>query len=457
LENILKFYEKAITGKKCDENTFNFEILPKKLKELEKKYDVKYSPNEAVPQDLGMAKRTFEAAKELLLDIGVYCSDSKRIIEIEEDDIANGINSIPKKVIIGENEQTIECYSRNIEDNRRPLIIGGPNGAPMSEENYIKILTSYALEPIDGLHTGSLQSLFGRKIRATEPIEFLACKFEAIWAREAIRRAGKPGLSITGIMSGVTSEAQNGGDFDGGLRTCDKHLIVLLNELKVDWGVFNKVIHNHNLGNSIDADVGGPIIGGMSGGPATSAITGVAEMILCYLLTKPSTVSLDSHHMMHGWSHKWAIWTNCLVVQAFVSSGIPAILGYYLIGSAGPCTEMLIDEIAAEAIALTSSGASFFVGPGGRLISVMDYFTGMESRILYEISRASSGLSLNEADKIVKRLIKNYEDILESKKIPPGKNFLDCYDQKNMKVTPEYLSIWKKKKNELKEFGLEFD
>jgi len=251
MNNLFNIYDRALNGPKVDEKEFDMKMIFQKSKELAKKYEIQYNPDDVVPQDKDMARRTFDAGVELLSNVGVYSRDTQIIIEFSKDEIKDALNNIKDFIFMGENSDTVMCKARLLSDKRKPCIIGGPNGAPISENNYISILNSYAKESIDGLHTGSLVSIFGRNIRARTPSEFLACQYEVIWAREAIRRAGKPGLSITGIMSGVSSEAQNSGDFDGGLRCCDKHLISFLNELKVDWEVFNKIAHNHNIGNII--------------------------------------------------------------------------------------------------------------------------------------------------------------------------------------------------------------
>lgn len=454
MKNLFTFYDRALNGPRVDEKEFDMRIIPSKSKELAKKYEIQYSPNEVVPRDLDMAKRTFDAAIELLLSVGVYCRDTQRIIEFSADEIKNALNNVNSTFIMGENSESVICKARSLGDKKKPCIVGGPNGAPISENNNINILNSYAKEAIDCLHTGSLVSIFGRNIRARTVSEVVACKYEAIWAREAIRRAGKPGLSITGIMSGVSSEAQNSGDFIGGLRPSDKHLISFLNELKVDWEVMNKILHNHNIGNIIDANQGGPIIGGYSGGPESSAVVAVAEMIQIYLMAQPRTISMDAHHIIYGWSHKSAIWVNCMTSLAFQCAGIPVILGYYLGCSSGPCTEMLCDEIAALSIALTSVGGSFFIGPVGCKMKLEDHFSGMESRILNDICTAAVNIDLDNANHVVSQLVDNYDLFLTGKNISMGKSFLECYNVDKMEPSHEYMSLWEKKKKEYRNLGL---
>lgn len=451
MENIIKYYERALTGKEMSENEFN-KILPRKLKELAKKYDITFNSGEVVPQDMDMCKRLFNAGVELLQEVGVYCIDTERIISIKEEEIGDALKNAPSSYVSGTGAEASECYSRGISDSRRPKVIGGANGSPLSEENYLAILLSCAKEPVDGLHTGSLQSLYGQTVKAKSPIEVLACKQEVVWAREAIKKAGKPGMGILGVMSGVTSEAQNAGDFERGLRPSDMHLVVSLNELKVDFDFFKKVIHNQYQGNIIDACIGGPIFGGYCGGPEGTAITGVAEVIQGYVMCNPNTFSMYPSSMFTSTStDRVSIWVGCAVPMAIKSSGFDLVLAMYVGGNAGPCTEMLCDEVTAQSVAQTVSGVSALYGAVGSRMVKTDYVTGMESRILYETSKAATGLTLSEANTIVKELIGRYEDSVKIRDIPEGKSFTECYNIKELTPNAEYVELWEKRKEKLKD------
>jgi len=451
---VIEFYERALTGKRVEEKEFDFKILPGKLRELIKKYDIAYNPEEPVPQDLAMAKRAFAAAVELLTEVGVYCRDTKSIITIDEEEIKNALRDAPTNHVIGEGAEAVDCYCRGIGDKRRPRLIGGPQGTPLSEENCIDILTSYAREPIDGLHTGAIQTLFGKRIRANTPIELMVCHYEALWAREAVRRAGKPGLSLEGIMSGVTSEVQDAGDFAEGLRPCDLHVIAFSNELKTNWEDLKKIVHNQNLGNIMEACCI-PMLGGYSGGPEGTAITAIAEVIQGYVMARPMSFASGVASLRFYLSDRQAIWADCMIPLAFNSAGVDILLALYVGGTAGPGTEMLCDELAALTIAVTASGVSILCGAAGSQGAKMDYATGMESRIVYEVSRAAAGMNLGEANEIVNELIGNYEETLKSGKSPVGKSFTECYERK---LTPsrEYVTLWQKKKKGLEKIRLLF-
>jgi len=450
----LEFYDRALKGNRVEEREFDMHILPGKLTELIKKYEIAFNPEETVPQDLDMAKRAFDAAVELITEVGIFCNSTKTVIPIYEDEIREALSYAPTRHIIGEDADAAEVFHRSIDDSRRPKIIGGPMGAPLSEENYIDIMTSYALEPVVGLHTGAIQTIFGCPVRAGEPVELIACHYESLWTREAVRRAGKPGLCIEGIMSGVSSEAQDAGDFPGGLRPSDLHLISFSNELKVNWDDFKKIIHNQNSGNLIEACTV-PMLGGYCGGPEGTAITAIAEALQGFVMAGPMSFASGITALRFGWSNRPTVWANCMIPLAFNCAGVDAIIALYIVGSAGPNTEMLCDELAAESIAQTVSGVSTIYGAVGGQAATLDYATGMETRIVYETSGAAAGMSREQANEIVNRIIDNYEDRLKSDKATLGQSFRKCYD-KRLKPSPQYEKLWDKKKVEYQKMGLAF-
>jgi len=451
---VIEFYDRALTGTKLEEREFDLKVLPGKLRELIKKHEVRYKPEELVPQDLDMAKRAFDAGVELLMGVGVYCRNTNSVIRLEEEEVKNALADTPFNRTIGEGTEAVQCYCRGIGDKRRPRVIGGLAGAPVSEERFIDIMISCAKEPIDELHTGAIQSLFGRAIKANTPIELMLCHYEALWAREAIKKAGKPGLGLMGVMSGVTSEAQDAANFAGGFRPCDTHLVGFSNELKVCWEDLKKIIHNQRLGNIIKAG-STPMLGGYCGGPEGTVITALAEVIQGYVMARPISFSLSATSLRFGWSNRQTIWVNSMIALALSTAKAAIIPEFYVLATAGPCTEMLCEELAAQTIALTASGASALIGAPGHEGARMDYVTGMESRILCEVSRAAAGINLSDVNEVVRDLVGKYEEALMNRKAPVGKTFTECYEP-GLTPSKEYVNLWRNKKKELEKMGLIF-
>ncbi len=431
-------------------------MLPAKLRELAAKYDIRMGDDEVIPLDLDMARRAFEAGRELLLDTGCYCIDTGSTVPFGADEVDAALAAAPTSLVYGIGESAVECVGRRLEDARRPLVKGGPNGCPVTEDSFLPIMTSVAKEDVDGLHTGTLQSVLGVPIRAHSPIELLACKKEAMWAREAVAAAGKPGMSILGIMSGASSEAQDAGDFEGGMRPEDPHLLVFLNELKFDYDLLKKLTHQKYLGARIEANVGGPLHGGYAGGPETAAVVGIAEALLGFTVCAPEDWSWYPQSLFTGaTTSRESLWMTGMMLAAFRASGHEPLIDIYMGPQAGPMTEMLCWEIAAEAIANTVCGASTIYGPCGAKMIKTDHYTGMEARMLVDASRAAAGMSLADANDLLKRILPRYDDAIKAQSAPAGKPFRECYDVDSVEPLDEYVQLWDTQKAELRAVGFD--
>jgi methylamine---corrinoid protein Co-methyltransferase len=457
LDAVADFYLRSTAGTDAEEKAFDSKILPAKLRELVKKYEVKWDRSEAVLQDLGMAKRVFEAAVDLLTSVGIYNISTETIVKISRDEIEAALSRAPAAHLFGTGAETVEAVARDIGDARRPLVKGGPNGMPQSEEFFLPIMQSVAQEDVDGLHTGALQDLLGVPVKAHTPLEILACKKEALWTRQAAEAAGKPGLGIVGIMSGVTSESQDAGDFPGGLRPSDPHLIVFLNELKMDFDLISKVMHNKFLGNIVEA-CSCPLFGGYSGGAEGTAITGVAEAIAGFVICDPANFVWYPQSLYSGsTTDRQTLWFSTTCILALRSAGIPVLLDMYVGPAAGPNTDMICDEIAAQAVAQTAAGVTSLYGACGAKMKTLDYMSGMESRILREISEGAAGMSLEEANSVVLQLLARYEEPIAKEGAPIGSSFSECYDVDELAPIDEYVELWERKKQDLAKLGIRFD
>jgi methylamine--corrinoid protein Co-methyltransferase len=120
--------------------------------------------------------------------------------------------------------------------------------------------------------------------------------------------------------------------------------------------------------------------------------------------------------------------------------------------SAGPCTDMILYEGAAVALSAVS-GASLGPGIVRRATKEMDKYTGLESRFYAEVGKACLGLKREDANELVKELVKKYED--KFKNPPLGKTFQECYDVKALKPKKEWLDIYEKVKK-LEDLGIKF-
>jgi methylamine--corrinoid protein Co-methyltransferase len=441
---LLEYYDRALSGKRVEEREFDTRILPGKLAELTRKYDISYQPDKVMPhtpQDVDMAGRAFEAAMELITELGIYCRDTRSIITVEEEEVRNALRDAPASHMIGEGADEVECYPRGLEDERRPIIIGGVTGDPTDEDKHIGISTNYAREPVDGLHTGAIQTLFGRKIRAGDPVELLIGKYEALWTKEAVRRAGKPGLCILGIMSAVTAEGQFGGYFPAGLGPRDLQLLAFANDLKVSWKDFKLMAHHQFLGNSLVSCVL-PMLGGYSGGPEGTLITGVAEIMQGFLLAKSPFFALATPPLNEK-GRTQTLWLSCMYTLSFISARLPIMLHFYTGGGTVIPNEPFGNGAAMRSIAQTACGASGLYGGGRRWAPNDDYSAiALGTRQLCEISRAAAGMSLADANEMVGELNKKCRYDFRG------------YGERRGVPIDEQLALWEQEREELQRMGL---
>lgn len=120
--------------------------------------------------------------------------------------------------------------------------------------------------------------------------------------------------------------------------------------------------------------------------------------------------------------------------------------------SAGPCTEMILYESVAPALAVVS-GAHAGPGPAGCGTKEVDRFTGLEERFYGEVVKSLPGKKLEFANEIAKAILPKYEHMFANPSL--GKRFHECYDVEKMTPTAEWLAIWKSVRREMKELGLE--
>ena len=78
------FYDRAKVGEKCTQDDWDLMKIPMKAMELKQKYGLDFK-GEFIPTDKDMMENLFKAGFEMLLDCGIYCTDTHRIVKYTED------------------------------------------------------------------------------------------------------------------------------------------------------------------------------------------------------------------------------------------------------------------------------------------------------------------------------------------------------------------------------------
>jgi methylamine--corrinoid protein Co-methyltransferase len=457
MHSFLEVLEKAESGPICEEKEWNMKLLPKKVSEKVKEYGIKFDRNVLIPNDDGLIDDVFKAGFELALELGILCTSTERRIIFNEEELKTALREAPSERILGRGPDRIIMKRRKPEEPSFIFNFIGPLGTPVSEELFIPICYSYMKESvIDGIIGPSLAEIYGREIVAGTPMDVLATK-EARMQRMTAKMAGRIGIPIQVTTTSATAighiaEATP----ENGIYPSDMHVIPLISELKTNYDQLAKVAHSL----SQNANINGythPMIGGYVGGPEGSAITTVAAC----LLSRATHFSNMPGHFAHDVRYQAntspeSIWAESLSHQA-ISRNTHILVGGGSSPCAGPCTEMLLYETAAISIANVISGSAWLCGVRSATGIYNNYCSGLEGKFTGELTRAfaKSGFKRSDANDLVKKLVKKYEDKLKNP--PKGKPFQECYDVKACKPSLEWIKIYENIRKELIDLGVRFD
>lgn len=194
---IFEAYNRALTGPKVDEEDWNYKIIPGNLTRLKEKYGIKMDKKTMIPTDPTLINNLFKAGLEMLVETGVYCFDTGRVIKYTEEEVLTAIKDSPKEFYLGEGKDAVLMKDRKPNDPRPPIIQGGPTGAPVSEDQFLNMHEAYAKEPlVDTIVNGVLQTIHGNDPKPNSPWEIAAVRSEVQMIRLACARAGRSGMGL---------------------------------------------------------------------------------------------------------------------------------------------------------------------------------------------------------------------------------------------------------------------
>jgi len=444
--------DRALNGPLCSPQDFDLQVFVPKMREVVRKYEIKYDDANPVPPDDDLADRVFSAGLEFYEAVGTYCVDSERIIKFTQAEIQQALEQAPSAVHLGDGKDRRQLVARRPESDVLPWCSVGAGGAGVSNERiFTSLVTAYARLPLaDSITTPSLTMLDGRSISAGTPLEIEGAIRTAVLSRECLRRAGRPGMPlVNGIATAVYGRATIAGS-QFGFRPSDGWEIASIAEMKTNFDLLSKVAYILSLGGNILAETG-PIMGGLAGGPEGTAVLNAAYHIEGILVKRGCLHHPFPIHMTYGSNtSRRLLWVQSVSTQAIArNSHFPLLnLGYT---AAGPMTRMCLYETAAWVIASVVCGASIEAEGVARATHV-DYLTPLEPRLATEVAHAAIGLSRQGANEIVNRLLEKYEHHIPE--APLGSKYQECFDVESATPVPEYVDLYEQVKSELRGYGL---
>ncbi len=457
---VLKFLEvldRAYTGPICDPKNWDVKVIPGRVSEKLKEHDLKGTCDRDNPvnTDDGLADAFWKAGFELAVDTGMLCVDTRRLIKFTDEELKAAIKSTPSEAIWGTGADRVVQRARKPEDKNPPTTSFNALGIHVSEDLFIPIVQSVAqYRIIDTLCNSPVPAtIHGRGITSGTPYETLAAKYEATMVKEAMGRAGRPGMGYYGFSVSATEYGQLGAfGIPGGP---DYGLVLLFTELKTSVKLLHKTAADIFNRGGMGISGHWSMIGGYAGSPEGCVLTAVASTILqraVHFSTIYDSNVLDIRHL--GNSGREAVWANSVLKQG--ENRNSNILGYGLTSQThGVCTHGLLYETAVLAISDTVSGASMEIGTRPTGCKYKDHCSGLENKFAAEVVKSAAGEKRDFANDIAKALIPKYEDKLMHP--PIGKSFTECTDLKTLKPTKEWADTYDEVKRELIDLGFPYD
>lgn len=452
---LLEVLKRAETGPMIEEKKFDLEIVTKTIREIVKKYGLKFNRAEIVPNDDEMADRLFEAGLECAVQTGIFCQDTSRRIIWTRGELEEGLRGCISEAVFGSGNDTCLVSSRVPEDNKSALMIGGIYGIAVPENQLESMYVSYAQESvIDIVEPGTLETVYGFPAKAASPWEVLSAWREFEISRAAVEKVGRPGMCKGCIENSPTALGGLSGTGYGGFSPADLHHVSTISELKTNYHLLSLTAQITRIGGLMDAYYN-PIYGGYVGGAEGVAVAIVAGLILIQQIYMATTVTTRPDHPFYSCdTTPELLWALSLGIQALARN--TNLLTGALVGPVGgPGTKTMLYENAAFTLAAISSGLSVMGAAHSAGGKVPKHCSGLDARICGEVARSARGLSRGDANELVMKLLEKYEADIPTQ--PIGRPFEDVYDLNTVQPTPEWQGIYDGVREELIKMGLSLE
>ncbi|WP_418791290.1 monomethylamine:corrinoid methyltransferase [Phosphitispora sp. TUW77] len=400
----LEFQERSLNGPVMKMDEFDL-ALAKKVRELVKKYGIKYNPEELLPDDV-TADAVYKAGVELLADVGVLNIDTTRVIkwtreEIEE--ICKEYRDNPPSITFGRAEDAHTIVYRPEQDPRRPACWGLASGV-IAEEWFIPYLQSVAQEPTaDGFGiSGGIASVGGVVPKAGCPSEIYCGLWEQRATIEAVRRAGRPNMHL-GLIPTVSTTGGTLAVIGSGLREPYNTQvgIHIIPEQKLDWTRLNLALTIQQRGIEPWTSTMS-LLGGLCGGPAGVAVGMMANFIGQLSYAHGKLGSFYVNDMTGRATHREALWTYAAAFRA-VNRNIKVITGTCC-GDSGPIFSMPEQVIrgVVMAVVMTACGGGYSWGAG---------LSGISTRIHHDVMTNVAPLSRDKVNVMLEAISKKLDEM----------------------------------------------
>jgi methylamine--corrinoid protein Co-methyltransferase len=194
--SIFETHDRFVNGKKMREDTWDYITIPNNATMLKNKYKLEFG-KKIIPEDKDVMDRLFQAGMDMLVYTGFFNPDLGKVMQVTESEVYEGIKKSIKRLRLGRGKDEVICERRRGNSPAKPIVQGGPTGAPVSEDIFVAMMQGYAQEAtVDTLVSGVMSTIDGHAPVANTPWEIKATLAEIRAVREGMIRAERPGMAI---------------------------------------------------------------------------------------------------------------------------------------------------------------------------------------------------------------------------------------------------------------------
>jgi methylamine--corrinoid protein Co-methyltransferase len=437
--------DRTTTGPIMKEEEFETEFFPTRMAEIVARHKIERDPDEPIMSDPAMADEIFQAGVELLLEVGLYCKDTKRIVKLTEEEIKEVINTRKSEVTLGKDRDAITLKPRAPGDKQHPYTFF-PAGTITTDTNLYRLhALTVAQEPTcDGLIPIPLFGIGDTKLISGTPAQTLLVLTEARIMNEVANWAGKPGLFL-GIPMSATSTIDLMSVFASGLY--NKHNccmpVQVLQDMRINYDRFNQAYFakQHGITPWMSS---APVMYAYLTGPEQAAVEIIAHTLGMMAFSDGSLTQAMSVTVRGSYSGPHIWWCNSAAALAAERNLKVPWLSF---GGVGDPQWALWDDhwykMAVACISACISGMEGMWLAGGS--------TGPEARWAGEIARAAAGIKVSDGTAMIKEIMKR------PKASKPAPALLsDLYDMKTLRPRKELIDQYRKFTKLFREMGLRY-
>ena len=134
--------ERTSHGERMKESDFDA-MLWQNVRALIEKYDIHFDGETAVPDDDGLADRAYQAALELFLATGFYCTSTQRAVRFTREEVEEAVRHAKTSYVFGEGRDQHTMVPRTVEDPKSPTCIFSHLGVPVKQDVFPKVCQAH--------------------------------------------------------------------------------------------------------------------------------------------------------------------------------------------------------------------------------------------------------------------------------------------------------------------------